>query len=283
MWSPLVRSLLLALGLLGACHSAPAPEPLQAAVPIVMGQGYEIASQVLGETRRLNIYLPPGYDAPGKRLPVLYLIDGGVDQDFPHIAGLSQLARVSGTYREMIVVGIETRDRRRELAFRAATDTTLAKDYPTHGESAKFRSFLADEVKPWIEARYATDGFDAVMGESLAGLFVTETFLKAPDMFDVYIAVDPSLWWDNAALGKAARDLLPAGAKVKRTLYMAIANEGPDVRAGQDLFASAILSAAQPELTFVLQDMPDERHATIYHRAALNALRLVFANPTEVE
>ena len=46
-----------------------------------------------------------------------------------------------------------------------------------------------------------------LVGESLAGLFVV-TFLVKPDLFDFYIAMDPSLWWNDAALVKASKEHL---------------------------------------------------------------------------
>lgn len=277
-----MRMLILIAALLGAaCQSAPAERvaAADAGQPIVLGQGYDIASTALGEVRRVNIYVPPGYAKGETRYPVLYLIDGGVDQDFVHIAGLSQHATISGSFREMIVVGIETKDRRRELTFPAVTDTTLRRDYPTHGESDMFRAFVTREVKPWVEQRYRTDGFDAVMGESLAGLFVTETFLKQPDAFDGYVAIDPSLWWDKEALSRRAPEMLARQTAGSRSLFMAIADSGLDMRVGQAMMAAAIKAAAPAGLTFTYKQMLDEQHGTIYHRAALDALRLVFANP----
>lgn len=278
-----MRSLILVAALmLAGCQSGPQPQAGgEAGTPIVLGQGYEILSTALGETRRLNIYLPPGYAAGTQRYPVLYLIDGGVEQDFVHIAGLSQHATISGSFREMIVVGIETKDRRRELTFPAVSDATLRKDYPTHGESDKFRAFLANEVKPWVEQRYRTDGQDAVMGESLAGLFVTETFLKQPELFDGYAAIDPSLWWDKEALSQAAPALLAKQVGGERAMFMAIADSGLAMRLGQAQMATAIRAAALPGVTFVYEPMLDEQHGTIYHRAALNALRLLFRNPSD--
>ena len=279
-----MRSLILVAALLGtACQSAPAANVADASEgqPIVLGRGYDIASAALAEVRRVNVYLPPEYAKGKTRYPVLYLIDGGVDQDFVHIAGLSQHATVSGSFREMIVVGIETKDRRRELTFAAETDATLRKDYPTHGASETFRAFVTREVKPWVEQRYRTDGFDAVMGESLAGLFVTETFLKQPQAFDGYIAIDPSLWWDKEALSRAAPDLLARQPAEGRTLFMAIADAGLQMRVGQAMMAAAVKAVAPDGLTFAYVQMLDEQHGTIYHRAALDALRVVFANPPE--
>ena len=78
-----MRVLILIAGLLAAaCQSAPAAQVVsaEAGQPIVLGQGYHIASAALDEVRRVNIYLPAGYTRGEQRYPVLYLIDGGVDQ-----------------------------------------------------------------------------------------------------------------------------------------------------------------------------------------------------------
>lgn len=272
-----------ALFAVGACSTgAPVNAGgVSAAQPIVLGQGYEIASAALGESRQVNVYVPADYAASGKSYSVLYLIDGGVDQDFIHISGLSQHASISASFREMIVIGIATKDRRRELTFPAVNDATLKKDYPTHGESAKFRAFIESEVKPWVERSYRTDGQDVVIGESLAGLFVVETFLKQPALFDGYISVDPSLWWDNGALARQAKELVAAQSKSasERAMYMAVAKGEPAMRLPQAAVAQTLRTARG--LNFTYEVMDDEQHSTIYHRAALVALRKLFANPPE--
>lgn len=275
------RLVLVAAVFAAGCQTAPLPAAPANGEAIVLGRGHTLDSPELGEARRINVYLPAGYEASGKAYPVLYVIDGGVEQDFIHIAGLSQHASISASFQEMIVVGVETVDRRRELTFPATHDETLKAEFPTHGESAKFRAFIADRVKPWVEQRYRTSGYDAVMGESLAGLFVAETFLRQPDLFDGYVSIDPSLWWDNGALAVEARALLAAQPDGERQVYMAAAHGVPQMRLGQTVLSQAIKTAAKPGVHFTYEIMEDEEHSTIYHRAALNALRIVFANPAE--
>src|SRR5690606_30638237 len=106
-------------------------------------------------------------------------------------AGLAQLGAISWLTEEFIVVGVETVDRRRELAFPVERDAQLKEDYPTAGGSAQFRRHLVDRVKPFVEGCYRASGEDIVLGESLAGLFIVETFLQLPEAFDTYIAIDP--------------------------------------------------------------------------------------------
>ena len=145
--------------------------------PLVMGETFKIDSKVLGESRRINVYFPPGYAAaPRARFPVLYMPDGGIAEDFLHIAGLVQVSVGNGTMRPFILVGIENTERRRDLTgpTQNANDKRIA---PRVGGSSAFRAFLRRELMPQIKARYRTTDETAIVGESLAGLFLVETFL----------------------------------------------------------------------------------------------------------
>ena len=177
----------------------------------MFGETFTIDSKILGETRRINVYLPPNYVAsPGERFPVLYMPDGGMAEDFLHMAGLVQVSVGNGTMRPFLLVGIENTQRRRDLTgpTENAEDKKIA---PQVGGSAAFRAFLRQELLPHMHAGYRTTKEAALVGESLAGLFVVETFLLEPDLFDTYIAIDPSLWWNNQKLvNDAARRLRAA-------------------------------------------------------------------------
>src|SRR5262245_25731173 len=86
------------------------------ATPLTIGETFTIQSRALGETRRINVYLPPPYaDSSNKRFPVLYMPDGGIAEDFLHVAGLVQVSVGNGTMRPMVLVGIENTERRRDL------------------------------------------------------------------------------------------------------------------------------------------------------------------------
>jgi predicted alpha/beta superfamily hydrolase len=256
--------------------SIPLPALAQTAgKPIVIGQSHTLPSVTMDAPRTINVWLPPGYAEGTQRYPVLYVLDGGVEQDFHHITGLAQLGTIVGTTRDMIVVGIATVDRRNELAFPVATDPKLKADYPTAGQSERFRRFIADEVKPWVTKNYRTSGENALIGESLAGLFVIETMLRAPGLFDTHIAISPSLWWDNEALVKAAPALLP---RARGRLWLTVANEQG---MGVAPFAELLKDSAPAGLVWTYAPRPDETHATIYHAAALAAIRQLYPQPSQ--
>lgn len=252
-----------------------AAQAVREPTPIVIGQSFVIASGVMGQDREINVWLPPGYHDSARAYPVLYLLDGGVNQDFHHITGLAQLGTIVGTTTDFIVVGVATKDRRNELAFTAEHDPGLIADYPTHGQSGRFRRFIADEVMPFINAAYRTDGDDAVMGESLAGLFVVETFLRQPTLFDRYIAISPSLWWDKGALADEAPALLAAQPPTGTILWLSVADEGGEMQASIDKLRTALDTVTG--YISIYSARPHETHATIYHPAALDALRALYA------
>jgi predicted alpha/beta superfamily hydrolase len=131
---------------------------------------------------------------------------------------------------------------------------------------------------PQVRERYRTAPETAIVGESLAGLFVVETFLLEPDLFDTYIAFDPSLWWNRQALVQGAEERLRARPKQEKTLYFASSDE-PGIVAGTQRLADVLAKAALPGLHWHYEKMPEEKHSTIYHPAALKAFRAVFKPP----
>jgi len=254
-------------------HAQAGPHPGGRAAPLALGETFTISSRILRETRRINVYAPPGYkESAATRLPVLYMPDGGIAEDFPHVAGLVQVSVGNGTMRPFLLVGIENTERRRDMTGPTENENDK-KIAPRVGGSEAFRRFVRDELMPQVKGRYRTTNETAVVGESLAGLFVVETFLLDPGLFDTYIAFDPSLWWNDQKLLGDADGLLRARPKAGKTLYLA--SSGEDTEATQR-FADILGRDAPPGLRWHYEKMPDEKHSTVYHPAALKAFRAVF-------
>lgn len=243
--------------------------------PLAIGETFTMRSAVLHETRRINVYLPPAYrSSRDLRLPVLYMPDGGVEEDFIHVAGLLQVLIGNGSMRPFVLVGIENTERRRDLTgpTERASDKSIA---PHVGGSAQFRAFIRDELFPEVQKRYRTTGERAIVGESLAGLFIIETLLLDPHMFDTYIAFDPSLWWNGGALVAIAASTLPRQRDGAKTLFVAASSDATGDT--MDAFVKTLHDAATPQLHWIYEPMPAEKHSTIYHPAALRAFRTVLA------
>ena len=254
-------------------HAQARPSSGDRAAPLVIGETFTINSKILSETRRINVYVPPGsQESAGTPLPVLYMPDGGLAEDFLHVAGLVQVSVGNGTMRPFLLVGIENTERRRDMTGPTENENDK-KIAPRVGGSAAFRKFIREELMPQVKERYRTTNETAIVGESLAGLFVVETFLLEPDLFDTYIAFDPSLWWNDQKLLGDAGGRLHARAKTEKTLYFASSSD--DMEATQR-FADILGKDAPAGLRWHYEKMPEEKHSTIYHPAALRAFRAVF-------
>ena len=232
---------------------------------------FTVASRALGEARSVNVHTPPGYHASSAaRFPALYMPDGGLDEDFPHVVHTVDSLIALGAIRPVIVVGIPNTERRRDLTgpTRVKSDSAIA---PRVGGSAAFRRFFRDELIPAVRARYRTTEERAIVGESLAGLFVVETFLAEPVLFDHYVALDPSVWWNGGALVDSAAARLTAADSAPRTLYLASSNV-PEIAAGTARLAAQLRTVSPPGLAWVYAPRPDLTHATIFREAGPAAL-----------
>ena len=271
-------AVLIALICAGAMAFAAQGPRAGQAQPLTVGETFTIESAILKETRRINVYKPPVPAADANvPLPVLYMPDGGMAEDFLHVAGLVQVSAGNGTMRPFLLIGIENTERRRDMTgpTEIAEDRKIA---PRVGGSAPFRRFIRDELMPTVKARYRVTGEEAIVGESLAGLFVVETLLLEPDLFDTYIAFDPSLWWNAQHLVKAAPDRVRALAGRPLRLFLASSRE-PELATLTAAFAETLRVHAPKTLRWDYKPMPEETHATIYHPAALAAFRQVLRTP----
>lgn len=270
------------LGLAAAAMAAsvaraaqPVAAGASAAAPLAIGETFTMESKIMGETRRINVYSARAWDVkPDAPLPVLFMLDGGVAEDFVHTAGLLQISVASLTMRSFMLVGIENTQRRRDMTAPTenAEDKKIA---PVVGGSAAFRRFIREELMPQVKARYKTTGETALIGESLAGMFVLEIFLQAPEMFDTFIAIDPTLWWNDRHILKTAADTLRSRQHLDKTLFIATSGEKGQPELAQQL--EGALSGVKVEgLRWQMVPMLDESHMTIGHPAAMRAFRTVF-------
>lgn len=253
--------------------------------PFVLGTIDEIQSEQLAEKRILNIYLPEGYSKDDTlSYPVIYLLDGSEDEDFIHVVGLVQFNTFPWINRipKSIVVGIANVDRRRDFTY----PTTLEEDkkrYKTAGKSEKFIAFLEKELQPYIERTYKTTNSKTIIGQSLGGLLATEILLKKPPLFNKYIIISPSLWWDNASLLKQSSLLLEENFKQKTDIYIGVGKEGlapsdiPHVmEVDANLLVEKIKATKSKNVTVHFDYLPQEDHATVTHQAVFNAFRLLY-------
>jgi predicted alpha/beta superfamily hydrolase len=242
--------------------------------PLTIGETLEFYSPTLRENRTLNVYLPLGYDKePTKQYPVIYLLDGSLDEDLIHVAGLVQFGSFPWIEMlpESIVIGIANVDRRRDFTFPTTIEKDK-KDFPTTGHSAEFIRFLEKDLQPLVTKQYRTTASRTIIGQSLGGLLATEVLYEKPELFDHYIIVSPSLWWDNESL---LQKKLPAAAGT-RSVYIGAGKEGPIMeRDAQNLHGKLKqLNPQNPKLFY--QYFEDQDHGDALHLAVYDAFEKLF-------
>ncbi|MCC9063791.1 alpha/beta hydrolase [Flavobacterium piscisymbiosum] len=253
--------------------------------PFVLGVIDEIQSKELGEKRILNIYLPEGYKADDStKYPVIYLLDGSADEDFIHIAGLVQFNSFEWVNQvpKSIVVGIATIDRRRDFTF----PTTIEKDqkrFATSGHSDKFIAFIEKELQPFIDKKYKTNDSKTIIGQSLGGLLETEILLKKPTLFNKYVIVSPSIWWNNGSILNQDSVIFQENFNQKTEVYVAVGKEGltpteiPRVmEIDANLLAEKIKASKSKNIKVYFDYFPQENHATILHPAVASSFKFFY-------
>jgi len=253
--------------------------------PFVLGLIDEIQSKELAEKRTLNIYLPEGYKQNDTtKYPVIYLLDGSADEDFIHIVGLVQFNSFEWVNQvpKSIVVGIATVDRKRDFTFPTSIEGDRKK-YPTTGHSDKFISFIEKELQPYIQTKYKTDANKTLIGQSLGGLLATEILIKKPALFNKYIIISPSLWWDNGSLLNQDSEIKENTFKQHTDVYIGVGKEGLTpteilrvMEVDANLLTEKIKGFKNKNVKLYFDFLPQENHATIMHQAVSNSFKFLY-------
>jgi predicted alpha/beta superfamily hydrolase len=247
---------------------------LNTSSPITIGETREIKSDILKENRILNIYLPASYSTEStKKYPVIYLLDGSIDEDFIHIAGLVQFGSFSwiNMIPESIIVGIANTDRKKDFTY-PSTNKQDKTDLPTSGKSAAFISFIEKELQPYMDSNFNASSSKTIIGQSLGGLLATEILLKKPNLFDHYIIVSPSLWWDNESLLAAP----VADYASKKSIYIAVAKEGPNMERTAKALHDKINGQKKTNTTVFFSFFEKQNHGDALHLAVYDAFEKLF-------
>ncbi|MDF7813752.1 alpha/beta hydrolase-fold protein [Hymenobacter sp. YC55] len=273
------------------CHAQPGKQ-------LVLGQTDSIPSTLLKEQRKFYVHVPSsasGKEGANKRYPVVYLFDA----DAQFAATTSLIQYLSTNYNtvcpEMIVVGLLHSDRRKDL-----TPTHVTTDPPfwapgtskTTGGGEKFIAFIEQELIPYIDRHYPTRPDKLLIGHSLGGLTVMQIFVHHTRLFNAYICIDPSMWWDKQTLLKETKRALEQRSFQGTALYLGIANtaeqdmELPAVRADTTAETLHMRSVLQLQryletnkhngLKYQGKYYKDESHMSVPFITEYEALRFLF-------
>lgn len=235
-----------------------------------------IKSQVLGEERVVLVRTPAAYARGKERFPVLYMTDG--DAHIQHTSGTVSFLAGNARMPEMIVVGITNTDRTRDL-----TPTHVERlpgnpnvQFPTSGGADKFLKFIETELIPQIESKYRTQPYRALAGHSLGGLFAVHAMLVRPELFNSYIAVSPSLQWDNFMMIDRAKEFFKNRKEFDRTLFTSLGNEPGDIGDAFGMFRDELQRQQVKGFVWEAVRYDDEDHGSVVLRSHYAGLRKIY-------
>jgi predicted alpha/beta superfamily hydrolase len=220
-----------------------------------------IYSENLNEQRKFYIQYPDDYDANSNvKYPVAYILDGEFLLPTVHIF---QGYYSGGFTPELILVGISNlNNRTRDLTTSKITESYGMPYNIENGEAVNFIKFIAKELIPYIENTYPVTNYRTLIGHSYGGLFTVYTLLYHPELFANYIAIDPSIDWDNQKLLNDAKDILSANSFDGKSIFMSLNGQ---------------LHWQNPDIT-IDNVMNDKSDATLFARSNMSLRKLIELN-----
>jgi len=270
--SNISRLLLVLAVVLGICSAATA----QQGFGIGTIKTFTIKSTVLGEDRIVLVRTPVGYEANKARYPVLYMTDG--DAHMGHTASTIEFLTRNGRISDLIVVGVTNTDRTRDLTPVKSTNKNAAGElqFPTSGGADNFLKFFETELIPEIEKQYRVQPYRIFAGHSLGGLFAIHAMMAKPGLFNSYVAVSPSLQWENDTELKRAEEFFKTQKEMKVTLFVSIGNEPGGIGADFDKFKDLLSKTNIAGFDWQAERMADEDHGSVVLRSHYFGLRKVY-------
>jgi len=247
---------------------------------ILMGEKITIHSDVLGENRKILIRLPKDYEKNKKKYPVLYICDAEFffHQTISAVQYLSECEFIRNhQIPQMIIVGIINVDRNRDYTPTYAPVQGQSR-FPTSGKAKEFLKFLKAELFPFIEEKYKAHPYRILSGWSLGGLFTVHTFLEHPELFSAYIAISPSLWWDNQMIIKKTDSMIKEKTISRKPLVVTLgSSEGSGMKGPvKNMFANKMNNRSNMDLSFSFVEIPQENHAYVPLKAIYEGLKILY-------
>jgi len=236
--------------------------------PINIGYSIQLDSKILNEERTILIHLPERYKENEGSFPVLYLFDAEIN--FIPVCGVVDILSRWKLIPGLIVIGIPNTDRMRDLT------PTRDRKFDIGGGGDNFLKFLREELIPFIDQNYRTKKFRILEGHSVSGMFTMYVFCADTSLFNAYIAVSPSMYWDEQIMLLKIEDFLKTNPQLKKQLYITLSNE-PEFMIVKETIA-IIKKEDPPGLIWQFKQDTTERHEIAPLRSTYEGLRFIFSN-----
>jgi|SRR5689334_538776 len=270
-WATSLIRLLSSLAVLLLITAAAIAQP-----PTGTVKRFAIKSTVLGEERIILVRTPVGYETNKLSYPVLYMTDG--DAHMSHTASTIEFLTQNGRIPELIVVGVTNTDRTRDLTPAKSRDKDAAGNlqWPTSGGADNFLKFFETELIPEVEKQFRVQPYRIFAGHSLGGLFAIHALITKPGLFNSYVAVSPSLEWENSEALKRAETFFKNQKELKVTLFVSIGNEPGAHGEDFDKLKALLAKSNVKDFEWQAERMMDEDHGSVVLRSHYFGLRKVY-------
>ena len=254
-----------------------------------------LSSEITGVDYVLYISLPRNYNTAGERYPVVYTLDA--DYAFALTHNIVEHFVDRRNLPPMMVVSIAYPGASQDIPVYRRNRT---RDYtPTHtleggygpafqkysGGGEKFREFIAQELQPFTEKNYYADPRDRTfVGHSYGGLFGSFVLISKPEMFQRYILVSPSLWYDNKVIFEMENKFAAQRDNLHARVFLGVGSYENQPQHGRamvdDLMAleAALNAHNYSDLHINSHVFPDETHNSVFPSALTRGLRVVFSD-----
>jgi predicted alpha/beta superfamily hydrolase len=227
-----------------------------------------IQSEVLKQNRKISVFLPEGYDVIDAKFPVLYVLDAdGRDQ---HTVPTARFLSLNNKMPKAIVVGIFNIDRNHDFLPDSSQAAT------TGGGADNFLQFFKTELMPHINKNFKTESFNVLIGHSYGGVFVMHTLLNDPDLFDAYIAIDPSFWYKNQMQVKSAQKDFMKVKNWNKPIFISGREGGGMKDMGITSMENVLKNSSPVGLKWKIVAYPNEDHGSVTFKSVYDGLRYIF-------
>jgi predicted alpha/beta superfamily hydrolase len=226
----------------------------------------EIKSSRLNSTRQLKIKLPKNYDPSSEiKYPLIIVFDG--DYLFEPVAGQVDFQTYFDDMPGSIIVGVVQGNERRWDGYYDEV-TGLPRE-----SGLRFHEFVADELIPYLDARYNTSKFRVAVGHDLMGNFINSYLFKEDPLFQAYVCISPDL-------SGTVRDYIGKRLEFFRDdifYYMATSEKDlPYIREAVLNANDQISQVKNQFLTYYFDDFENDNHYTLVSSAVARSFDKIF-------
>lgn len=235
----------------------------------IIGDKITFESKILNEKRIIVVIPPFNYkNHPDRKYPVVYVLDAGNNLFATH--GITNYySKMLEIMPEVIIVGIVNKDREHDFT------PTAIKEYPNGGGADEFIQFIDSELTTYIDSSYPTSEYKCILGHSIGGLLAIYTLQTKPNLFDSFLVIDPSLWWNDMQCVKSTKDFFEKNESLQKRLFISLSNEK---NVGIYPFIGELEKYAPNEFIWEFKHFKNETHNSLGHKSICNGFEMIFSD-----